>query len=197
MLGKFFKKPTEPNDRVPPGQYLTNGFPIMTYGRTPTVARDAWEFKVWGLAKEKTFTWQDFMDMPQVGLTADFHCVTRWSKLEVQWTGVKVLDFLKTIEWDAEKTKHVMAHCYGGYTTNMPLEDFLKEENMFAHMLSGEPLPAEHGGPMRLLVPHLYAWKSAKWINGLEFMSSEQLGFWEQNGYHRRGEPWTEERYSL
>lgn len=168
----------------------------MTYGQTPTVARDAWAFKVWGLAQEKTFTWQDFMDMPQVSLTADFHCVTRWSKLDVQWTGIKVLDFLKMIEWDAEKTKQVMAHCYGGYTTNMPLEDFLKEENMFAHILAGEPLPAEHGGPMRLLVPHLYAWKSAKWINGLEFIAGEQLGFWEQNGYHNRGEPWTEERYS-
>ncbi len=135
------------------------------------------------------------MDMPQSEFTADFHCVTTWSKLDVTWRGVKVTDFLKAIDIDPKAT-HVMEHCYGDYTTNISLEDFSQEENFFAHTLFGEPLPAEHGGPMRLVVPHLYAWKSAKWINGLEFLDKMALGFWERNGYHHRGEPFAEERYS-
>ena len=196
MLGKFFKKPESPDsNRTPPGQYLTKGFPVLTYGNTPRVNADTWQFRVWGLAKEKTFSWADFMAMPQHNFTADFHCVTRWSKLDVQWTGVKVTDFMKLVEVDP-KAAYIMEHCYGGYTTNISMDDFVREENFFAHTLFGEPLPAEHGGPMRLVVPHIYAWKSAKWINGLEFLSQEELGFWERNGYHRRGEPWAEERYS-
>lgn len=196
MSGKFFQKPSsELSDRVPPGQHLAKGFPVLTYGQTPQVETATWEFKVWGLATPKTFTWEDFMAMPQTDFTADFHCVTTWSKLDVQWTGVKVTDFMQHIEIDP-KAVHVMEHCYGGYTTNISLEDFLREENFFAHTLFGEPLPAEHGGPMRLVVPHLYAWKSAKWINGLEFLDRMELGFWERNGYHHRGEPFAEERYS-
>lgn len=196
MLGKFFQKPgSQEEERVPPGQYLTKGFPVLTYGNTPHVSTEEWEFRVWGLAEEKTFSWADFMALPQSNFTADFHCVTRWSKLDVQWTGVKVTDFMRLVELDS-KAVHVMEHCYGGYDTNLPLEDFLREENFFAHTVFGEPLSPEHGGPMRLVVPHLYAWKSAKWINGLEFLSKEESGFWERNGYHRRGEPWAEERYS-
>lgn len=196
MPGKFFHKP-EPDqqDRVPPGQHLTNGFPVLTYGDTPQVSRETWQFKVWGLAKEVTFTWDDFMAMPQSEFTADFHCVTTWSKLDVKWKGVKVTDFMQYVQVDP-KAVHVMEHCYGDYTTNIELNDFLRTENFFAHTLFDQPLPAEHGGPLRLVVPHLYAWKSAKWINGLEFLDQEKLGFWERNGYHRRGEPWAEERYS-
>jgi DMSO/TMAO reductase YedYZ molybdopterin-dependent catalytic subunit len=193
---KFFQKPeAEMSDRIPPGQYLAKGFPVLTYGETPTINREDWEFKVWGLATPKTLHWDDFMAMPQSNFTADFHCVTRWSKLDVQWTGIKVTDFMQHIEVDPQAV-HIMEHCYGGYTTNISMADFVKEENFFAHTLFGEPLPADHGGPMRLVVPHLYAWKSAKWINGLEFLNQEQLGFWERNGYHKRGEPWAEERYS-
>ncbi|MBC8120897.1 MAG: sulfite oxidase-like oxidoreductase [Gemmatimonadaceae bacterium] len=196
MLGKFFKKPTgEDKDRVPPGQHLANGFPLMTYGRAPKVEKADWQFRVWGLAGEKSFRWDDFMGMPVHSFTDDFHCVTRWSKLGVQWTGIKVTDFMSRIELDP-RAKHVTAHCYGGYTTNLSLDDFVREQNFFAFQLFGEPLPIEHGGPLRLVVPHLYAWKSAKWINGLEFVEQEQLGFWEVNGYHSRGEPWSEERYS-
>jgi DMSO/TMAO reductase YedYZ molybdopterin-dependent catalytic subunit len=196
MVKKFFQKPTqEEGDRVPPGQYLAKGFPVLTYGATPEVSTDEWEFRVWGLVTPKTFTWSDFMTLPHDEFTADFHCVTRWSKLDVKWTGIKVTNFMKQIEVDP-KAVHVMEHCYGGYTTNISLEDFLKEENFFAFKLFGEPLPAEHGGPIRLVVPHLYAWKSAKWINGLEFLRREEMGFWERNGYHHRGEPWAEERYS-
>ncbi|GGA23138.1 sulfite oxidase-like oxidoreductase [Okeania sp. KiyG1] len=196
MLGKFFHKPeAENSDRVPPGQYLAKGFPVLTYGETPNISTDTWELKVWGLAKPLTLTWPDLMAMPQNHFTADFHCVTRWSKLDVQWTGVKVTDLMGHVEVDP-KAVHIMEHCYGGYTTNISVTDFLREENFFAHTLFGEPLPADHGGPVRLVVPHLYAWKSAKWINGLEFLEDEELGFWERNGYHTRGEPWAEERYS-
>ncbi|NJN86604.1 MAG: sulfite oxidase-like oxidoreductase [Leptolyngbyaceae cyanobacterium SL_7_1] len=196
MLGKFFQKPdSELGDRVPPGQHLAKGFPVLTYGQTPSVSLEEWQLKVWGLASPITLSWADFMEMPQSDFTKDFHCVTTWSKLNVQWTGVKVTDFMQRIEVDP-KAVHVMEHCYGGYTTNIALDDFLREDNFFAHTLFGEPLPAEHGGPMRLVVPHLYAWKSAKWINGLEFLDRQELGFWERNGYHHRGEPWAEERYS-
>ncbi|EAW34432.1 sulfite oxidase-like oxidoreductase [Lyngbya sp. PCC 8106] len=196
MLGKFFQKPEpEQSDRVPPGQYLAKGFPVLTYGDTPEIRTEDWEFKVWGLATPKTFSWSDLMAMPQSEFTADFHCVTRWSKLDVTWRGIKVTDFMKQVEVDPQAV-HIMEHCYGGYTTNIALEDFLREENFFAHTLFDEPLSADHGGPLRLVVPHLYAWKSAKWINGLEFINEEALGFWERNGYHKRGEPWAEERYS-
>ncbi len=196
MPGKFFNKPDLENaDRVPPGQYLASGFPVLTYGETPQVTKEEWQLKVWGKATEKRFKFADFMDLPQQEFTKDFHCVTRWSKLDVKWTGIKVTDFLKSIELDPSAT-HVMQHCYGGYTTNLTLEEFARDDNFFAHTLFGEPLSAEHGGPMRLVVPHLYAWKSSKWINGLEFLDREELGFWERNGYHRRGEPWAEERYS-
>jgi DMSO/TMAO reductase YedYZ molybdopterin-dependent catalytic subunit len=196
MLGKFFQKPPpELQDRVPPGQHLAKGFPVLTYGDTPIVDRSNWQLRVWGLATAITFSWDDIMAMPQSSFTADFHCVTTWSKLDVQWSGVKVTDLMRQIELDP-KAVHLMEHCYGGYTTNIAIDDFLREENFLAHTLFGEPLPAEHGGPLRLVVPHLYAWKSAKWLNGLEFLDHEALGFWERNGYHRRGEPFAEERYS-
>jgi DMSO/TMAO reductase YedYZ molybdopterin-dependent catalytic subunit len=196
MPGKFFHKPgPDLRDRVPPGQHLTNGFPVLTYGETPTISQQSWQFRVWGLAAEKVLTWDDFIAMPQSEFTADFHCVTTWSKLDVKWKGIKVTDFMQFIEVDS-RAAHIMEHCYGGYTTNIAMTDFLREENFFAHTLFDQPLPPEHGGPMRLVVPHLYAWKSAKWINGLEFLAQQELGFWERNGYHDRGEPWAEERYS-
>ena len=196
MLGKFFQKPTsEDRDRVPPGQHLAKGFPVLTYGATPQVSTEEWEFSVCGLVKPKKWSWSDFMELPHSEFTADFHCVTRWSKLDVKWTGIKVTDFIKALEVDPKAT-HIMEHCYGGYTTNIAIEDFVREENFFAFKLFDEPLSAEHGGPMRTIVPHLYAWKSAKWINSLEFLDHEELGFWERNGYHRRGEPFQEQRYS-
>ncbi|CAD5974523.1 putative oxidoreductase YuiH [Planktothrix tepida] len=196
MLGQFFHKPTsDESARVPPGQHLSKGFPVLTYGETPQISLEDWQLKVWGLATPKTFTWSDLMAMPKSNFTADFHCVTHWSKLEVKWTGIKVTDFMKFVEVNPQAI-HVMEHCYGGYTTNVSMEDFLREDNFFAYEVFDEPLPPDHGGPLRLVVPHLYAWKSGKWINGLEFLDHEELGFWEQNGYHKRGEPWAEERYS-
>ncbi|MDX2241240.1 MAG: sulfite oxidase-like oxidoreductase [Leptolyngbyaceae cyanobacterium bins.302] len=196
-MAKFFHKPDPTqSDRVPPGQHLASGFPVLTYGETPKIDLATWQFKVWGLAKPITIAWDEVMAMPQSNFMADFHCVTTWSKLDVQWVGVKVTDFMQHIEVDP-RAQHVMEHSYGGYTTNLALDDFLRDENFFAHTLYGEPLPAEHGGPLRLVVPHLYAWKSAKWLNGLEFLEEMELGFWERNGYHHRGEPWASERYSV
>ncbi|MEM1255703.1 MAG: sulfite oxidase-like oxidoreductase [Cyanobacteria bacterium P01_H01_bin.21] len=193
---KFFEKPgSDLADRVPPGQHLAKGFPVLTYGPTPEVTQTEWQLTLSGLVTAKTLTWDDLMALPQQQFTADFHCVTTWSKLDVTWTGVKVTDLLATVEVD-EQSAHVMAHCYGGYTTNIAMDDFARPENFLAHTLEGDPLPAEHGGPLRLVVPHLYAWKSAKWLSGLEFCAEPVLGFWERNGYHKRGEPWAEERYS-
>ncbi|MEY2833821.1 MAG: hypothetical protein RLZZ574_3080 [Cyanobacteriota bacterium] len=196
MPRKFFEKP-EPaqSDRVPPGQYLAKGFPVLSYGETPQVSHDQWLLKVWGLVEDKSFDWSDLMNLPQQEFTADFHCVTRWSKLDVTWTGIKITDLFKTLEIDPKAT-HVLQHCYGGYTTNLSLEDFARPENFLAHTLNGEPLPADHGGLLRSVVPHLYAWKSAKWINGIEFLDHDEEGFWERNGYHMRGEPWAEQRYA-
>lgn len=135
MLGKFFQKPApELQDRVPPGQHLAKGFPVLTYGDTPTVDREHWQLRVWGLATEVAFGWDDIMAMPQSSFTADFHCVTTWSKLDVQWVGIKVTDFMRHVELDP-KAVHLMEHCYGGYTTNIAIDDFLREENFFAHTL--------------------------------------------------------------
>lgn len=193
---KYFEKPSaDLADRIPPGQHLASGFPVLTYGETPQVSQEAWELKVSGLAESKTFRWADMMALPKQEFTADFHCVTRWSKLDVKWRGIPVPDFMAMLTVEPTAA-YVMLHCYGGYTTNLTLADFNLPENFFAYTLFGEPLPAPHGGPMRLVVPHLFAWKSAKWINGIEFLAEEELGFWERNGYHRRGEPFAEERYS-
>ena len=195
MLGKFFKKPADDmGGRVPPGQSLTARFPVLTYG--PAQNYDASEVvvRVSGLAGEKTFTWAELMALPQTTLTYDIHCVTHWSKLDTEWTGVRVTDLMQHIGLDPAAT-HVMQHSVGGYTTNLSLDDFTRPENLLAHTFNGEPLTAEHGGPLRLVVPHLYFWKSAKWLTGLEFMAADKPGFWEVNGYHMRGDPFKEQRY--
>lgn len=189
-------KPKAQDLRIPPGQTLTQKFPVLTYGPTPTVQAEEVRFQVWGQVEAtKEWSWDELMALPQSDLTADFHCVTRWSKLEVQWRGVRVLDLMEQVQLKPG-AKAVMLHCYGGYTTNLLLDDFLRPENLLAHTLFGQPIPREHGGPLRLIVPHLYAWKSAKWLRGFEFLDREALGFWEVNGYHRRGDPWKEERFS-
>lgn len=192
MLGKIFRKDPD-NPKVPPNQSVTDRFPVLTYGPTPRV--DQAELKIFGLAQEKTFSWDDLMALPQTSLTRDFHCVTHWSKLDVSWTGVLTRDLYERLE-PSSKATHVMFHCYGGYTTNLKLDDFLADGCMLVHRLEGEPIPTEHGGPLRALIPHLYAWKSAKWLSGIEFMEGDRPGFWERNGYHNRGDPFAEERYS-
>ena len=196
MFGKLFKKPEGKDaDRTPPGQTLTERFPVLTYGPSPRIEAKNVKIVISGLAEEREFSWDELMAMPQVTITKDIHCVTHWSKLDVTWTGIPVTELMKQVALKPEAT-HVLIHCYGGYTTNLALSDFNRDENLFTHTLEGQPLPLEHGGPMRLLVPHLYLWKSAKWVSGLQFLNRDELGFWERNGYHDRGDPWKEERYS-
>lgn len=181
--------------RVPPGQSVTAKWPVLTYGDTPRVETAAWRLEVTGLVEEPlTLSWHDLMSLPQARITADLHCVTRWSRLGTDLEGVRVRDVLEAARVRPAGT-HVMAHCYGGYTTNLPLRDLMRDDVLLAHRHDGRPLDADHGGPCRLLVPHLYLWKSAKWVNGLEVMDQDRPGFWERAGYHMYGDPWKEERH--
>lgn len=190
---KFFKKdPTNP--KVPAGQHVTERFPVLTYGPTPRINAADLELRIFGLAQETILTWDDLMALTQTTMTRDFHCVTHWSKLDVSWTGILTSNLLETLAVQPQAT-HVMLHSYGGYTTNLALSNFAAEGCMLAHLLEGEPIPVDHGGPLRAIIPHLYAWKSAKWLSGLEFMAQDKPGFWERNGYHMRGDPFKEERY--
>ena len=182
-------------ERVPPGQFLTEKWPVLTYGPTPRVAPAEWRLKVWGeVEEERTFTWEQLMALPQSKVTADFHCVTQWSRLDNLWEGVRFVDLVGHLR-PRPTARHVMVHCYGGYTANLPLDVLLDEDVLLAHSHDGRPLAPEHGGPLRLVVPKRYAWKSAKWVSGLEFMAQDRLGFWETYGYHQRGDPWKEERF--
>lgn len=183
-------------DRVPPGQYVTDKWPVLTYGPVPRFDAESWRLRLFGLVgREVEWTWRDFKALPRVEVTADFHCVTRFSTLDNRWGGVATGELLRHAEVDPE-AGHVFVHCDGGYTTNLPLEDFLSERSLLADTWNGQPLPVEHGGPLRLVVPHLYAWKSAKWVAGIELLAEAQRGFWEENGYHVYGDPWDEERFS-
>ena len=183
----------EEAEPLPPGQYLTEDFPVLTAGPTQYVEPEDWTLTLTtDTDEEQTWSWQDLMALPSEDVEVDIHCVTRWSKLRTAWRGVPVDAFLEDVESMAD---YVMAHSYGGYTTNLPLEDLLDGKAWVVHEYDGGPLPAEHGGPVRLLVPHLYFWKSAKWISRLELMAADRPGFWEQNGYHDRGDPWLEQRY--
>uniref|UniRef100_A0A7C1FSZ2 Sulfite oxidase-like oxidoreductase n=1 Tax=Caldilinea aerophila TaxID=133453 RepID=A0A7C1FSZ2_9CHLR len=189
--------PTEPVDeRVPPGQFLTDRFPVLTYGPTPRYENlTNWTLRVFGLVEEeKVFTWEDLMRMPRKTETVDIHCVTRWSKLDTTWTGVPWREFIKHFRIKPEAT-HVMVHCEYGYTTNVALDVLDDDDTMLAFEYEGQPLEPEHGYPLRLLVPKKYFWKSAKWVRGFEFMDRDRPGFWERAGYHMEGDPWKEERF--
>jgi len=183
-------------DRLPPGQNPTDGWPVLHYGSIPKIELKDWKFEIGGLVEEPvSLSWEEFMALPQVTVTNDIHCVTAWSKFDNTWQGVPVTEVLKLVRLKPE-AKHVMVHSFGGYTTNLSIEDLSREGNLFAHSHDGEPLTREHGWPLRLVVPHLYFWKSAKWVRGLQFLPHEQPGFWEMYGYHIRGDPFKEERYS-
>jgi DMSO/TMAO reductase YedYZ molybdopterin-dependent catalytic subunit len=183
--------------RLPPGQQLTSGFPVLSAGATPHTATDAWTFT---LESEDgsplaSWDWNAFRLLGPTEVTADIHCVTHWSKFDTDWRGVAVDAILAAAGLDDPPAPYVMAFCDGGYTTNLPVEDLLDGKAHVVWEYDGEPLAPEHGGPARLLVPHLYFWKSAKWIRGLRFMDDDEPGFWEVNGYHRYGNPWLEQRY--
>jgi DMSO/TMAO reductase YedYZ molybdopterin-dependent catalytic subunit len=179
---------------VPPGQYVTPDFPVLSAGPTPRTPLDEWTFSITGEIDEpRRWTWDEFQALPSETVTVDIHCVTKWSKLDTTWEGVSVDTLLDGVETSAE---YVLAFCDGGYTTNLPLEDVTGGKAWVAYAYDGEPLDPEHGGPARLLVPHLYFWKSAKWVRGLALRADDSPGFWETYGYHMYGDPWREQRYS-
>jgi DMSO/TMAO reductase YedYZ molybdopterin-dependent catalytic subunit len=181
-------------DRVPPGQYLTDGFPVLSAGPTPHTRLEDWTFSIAGeLDEPRRWTWDELQALPAEDVTVDIHCVTRWSKLDTAWKGVSLDTLLDGVETEAA---YALAFCDGGYTTNLPLEDLLGGRAWVAYGYDGEPLDPEHGGPARLLVPHLYFWKSAKWVRGIELRNEDEPGFWETYGYHLYGDPWREQRYS-
>ncbi|HEV3402605.1 MAG TPA: sulfite oxidase-like oxidoreductase [Acidimicrobiales bacterium] len=187
------KRRRSPEGRVPPGQYLVDDFPVLSAGPTPETPTDEWTFSITGSVDEpRRWSWEEFLALPSETITTDIHCVTRWSKLDTVWEGVSVDTLLAEVETSAE---YVVAHCDGGYTTNLPLDDVLDAKAWVAYAYDGEPLEPEHGGPARLLVPHLYLWKSAKWVRELRLVDEDEPGFWESLGYHERGDPWREERY--
>ena len=182
-------------DRLPPGQSATLKWPVLHVGSIPPFNPLTWDFYLWGAVKAaKRFTWAEFSDLPMIEQVSDMHCVTQWSKFDSRFEGVPVGEVMKHVELLPEAS-HVMVHCNGGYTTNLALDDFLDDDVMFVRNYEGQPLTPDHGYPLRLLVPKLYLWKSAKWVNGLEFLTEDKPGFWENYGYHSHGDPWKEERF--
>lgn len=203
-LTKLFRREPDPatkeiredgRERLPAGQYLTKKWPILSYESTPKFDAEKYRFKVWGAVAE-TFelTWDELLALPRVHLTSDFHCVTTWSRFDNAWEGVHIREILQRAK-PLPEAKFVTAHSFTGYTTNMPLADLDDDDVLIAFTHDGEPLEPDHGGPVRLIVPKLYAYKSAKWLSGLEFLEKDRPGFWEVRGYHNHADPWKEERY--
>ena len=183
-------------ERLPPGQHLVHDWPVLDLGRQPDVAVERWALVISGLIERPvTLDWSAFMALPQRRTRSDMHCVTTWSRYDNAWTGVATRDLLDLVQ-PRDEAAFVLLHGYDGYTTNVPLAAFADESAMVVHSREGKPLTRAHGGPARVLIPHLYLWKSAKWIHGIDFLDADKAGFWEINGYHMRGDPWSEERYS-
>jgi DMSO/TMAO reductase YedYZ molybdopterin-dependent catalytic subunit len=194
IVSRGFQGRRRPSDhRLPPGQYETRDFPVLSAGPTPRVDRDAWRFSVVTEGGEqRNWTWPQLMALPAERPVVDLHCVTKWSKFDTPWQGVSLDMLLADIETEAE---YALVHSYGGYTTNLPLKDLLDGQAWIAYGYDGRDLSPEHGGPARLLVPHLYLWKSAKWVRGIRLLAKDEPGFWESAGYHDYGDPWREQRY--
>jgi len=190
---------TQRERRLPPGQSRTQKWPVLDAGGPPVIDLSRWKLRIGGLvASPVEWNWEEFRKLPRVKVFSDFHCVTRWSRLDNLWEGVSTRELMERAGGPRPEARYVMVHAYdGGWTTNLPLEAFLAEDSLVALAHDGEPLSLEHGGPARLLVPRLYAWKSAKWIAGIELLDRDRAGFWEKNGYHMRGDPWEEERFGF
>ena len=183
--------------RLPPGQFLTTDFPVLSAGPTPHVSREDWRFELKvGPRPIKSWSWDDLIRLPITKVTSDIHCVTKWSKFDTNWEGVSIENLLADAALEAP-TAYTLAHSYDDYSTNIPVQDLLGNRGMIAIAYDCKPISADHGGPARLLVPHLYFWKSAKWIKGLQFTERDEGGFWELRGYHMYGDPWREQRYSV
>jgi DMSO/TMAO reductase YedYZ molybdopterin-dependent catalytic subunit len=185
-----------PKTRLPPGQYVTMDFPVLSAGPTPHIRFEDWDF---ALGMDGTllgkWNWAEFEALPQTTIQTDIHCVTKWSKLDTTWQGVTFDDLLNAANVADAPAPYITAHSEGAYTTNIPVEDLVNGQGMIATRFEGLPIPSAHGGPARLLVPHLYFWKSAKWVRRLQFMEDDEPGFWESLGYHNYGDPWKEQRY--
>jgi len=197
MSDKVIVSPdTQRDKRLPPNQVRTLKWPVLDASGAPAVDMSKWEFEVKGLVSTPLkWTWKEFQALPRVRVKSDFHCVTRWSRLDNEWEGVPAREILKLAGVRPE-ARFVLVHAYDyGWSTNLPLSDFDSEDVLFADTHDGQPLPPEHGGPLRLVVPRLYAWKSAKWVRGIELLNEDQAGYWEELGYHMRGDPWNEERF--
>jgi DMSO/TMAO reductase YedYZ molybdopterin-dependent catalytic subunit len=195
-MGKILK-PGDEKRRVPPGQSLTTKFPVLTYGPVPRFNPASWDFRIAGEVEQPLrLSYEEFRALPRSAQVADFHCVTTWSRLDNLWEGVRVADLMKLVKLKPA-ARFVLVHCDGGYTTNLPLKYLLDDDVMLADRHDGQDLTADHGFPLRLVVPKLYAWKSAKWVRALEFLAQDVRGFWEVRGYHNRADPWLEERYSF
>jgi DMSO/TMAO reductase YedYZ molybdopterin-dependent catalytic subunit len=181
--------------RVPPGQYVTERFPVLHAGSVPRIDPASWDFTVEGLVEEgRSFTLDEIRAMPSVDKRYDIHCVTKWTKLDTVWHGVEVVEFMRRFDL-APDASHVMVWAEHGFTANLPLTDLLREDNLLAWQFGGDDLELEHGWPLRLVVPHLYFWKSVKWVRGFRLMDHDEPGFWERNGYHMYGDPFREQRY--
>jgi len=194
----FFGRHRDPDaaERLPPGQHLTDDFPVLSAGPMPRVRTDTWTFTVKdGPRPVAKWSWDEFNALPQTKFLRDIHCVTTWSKFDTNWEGVLVDDILEAAGLDAS-TPYTLAHAYDGYSTNVPFADLTNGKAMVALRYEGQPISPEHGGPARLLVPHLYFWKSAKWVNGIQFTTRDEAGFWELRGYHIYGDPWKEQRFT-
>jgi DMSO/TMAO reductase YedYZ molybdopterin-dependent catalytic subunit len=186
----------EPRQRIPPGQYVTGRLPILHVGPIPPFDREKWDFKIWGLVERPVkLTYDELRALPVKHVVADIHCVTGWSKLDTRWEGISPQEILRLARVKPEAA-YVLVHCEGGYTTNLPLEALLNDSVVLAYGYEGEELPPEYGGPLRLVVPKRYFYKSGKWVRGLELLAEDRPGFWEQRGYHNDADPWKEERYA-
>jgi DMSO/TMAO reductase YedYZ molybdopterin-dependent catalytic subunit len=186
---------TRRQNRLPPGQRLTEKWPVLHYGGTPSIDPRTWTFKITGLVDhERTLTYDEFVALPHIEVFSDIHCVTTWSRFNNTWEGVST-GAIKDIAGIKEEAKYLTVYGTGGFSTNLPLDDFFQPDVLFALKHDGQPLSANHGGPVRLVVPRLYFWKSAKWVTGIKFTAVDEPGFWERNGYHNHGDPWKEERY--
>jgi DMSO/TMAO reductase YedYZ molybdopterin-dependent catalytic subunit len=194
----FDNKTKESNDRVPPGQTLTQGFPVLHYGSVPYYNdMSKWDLKIFGLVEEEvSIPYKDFIKLPRKEFNNDIHCVTTWSKLDNVWEGIAVSEIMNLVKVKPE-AQYVMLHAEEGWNTNLPIADFLQETSFLGIRHNGQLLTPEHGAPVRMVVPHLYFWKSAKWLRGIEFMAKDKPGFWERNGYSMYGDPWKEQRYDF
>lgn len=197
MFNPFRRRPLDDSlrNRIPPGQVLTEKWPVLHYGPVPKVDLATWTFRIWGrVARPVELNWEQFLQLPQIESTSDIHCVTRWSRLDNRWTGVAAKDVLALAE-PLPDARFVLVHAEYGYTANLPLEALYDDDVLFAFAHDGQPLTPEHGYPLRLVVPKRYFWKSAKWVRGIEVRTEDQLGFWEQLGYHNDADPWREQRF--